>query len=313
MQVSPPLNPGAGAVARPTAAPPAAILRPGNSTFTAKPAPELLPDFAGLSTAAPENSRAQAAPAVAPDPPASPRPAVNLAAAPPMPGIFQTAQPASAGAEGPALAPAGPSHATAEPRQSGPPAESGRRLPSLSGRGAREAKSVPLPAPALPQQTFLALSVAPAEKPPAATLTPATLPDLAAQLRPHLLAGDQAPVELILTPDDLGGLRFRISHLGDGLAVALTAERPETLELLRRHVDQLVQELRQSGIAGASISFGRWDQQDGSGRHPAPPAPARPERPPADAAMQPTPLTPAAPPATRPHPSLQRHGLNLRL
>lgn len=68
-----------------------------------------------------------------------------------------------------------------------------------------------------------------------------------------------APVTLTLTPEDLGSLKFEMQSRGDTIHVALTVERPETLDMLRRHVDQLTGEFRQAGFAGASFSFsGGW-------------------------------------------------------
>lgn len=64
-----------------------------------------------------------------------------------------------------------------------------------------------------------------------------------------------APVTLTLTPEDLGSLKFEMQSRGDTIHVALTVERPETLDMLRRHVDQLTGEFRQAGFAGASFSF----------------------------------------------------------
>lgn len=75
-------------------------------------------------------------------------------------------------------------------------------------------------------------------------------------------------VELSLAPAELGRLHMAITQDGDQVRVTLTAERPETLELLRRNADQLAQEFRQAGFAGSSLSFGQW----GSG-HPPPQQP----------------------------------------
>ncbi len=95
-------------------------------------------------------------------------------------------------------------------------------------------------------------------------------PTVAAQLIHHSAAAKAGPVELLLTPDDLGHLKFQIHHEGETVRVVLAAERPETLDLLRRHGDQLLQEFRHAGFSGATLSFGEWSQQD---RAPAPKTP----------------------------------------
>lgn len=64
------------------------------------------------------------------------------------------------------------------------------------------------------------------------------------------------PVTLTLSPDDLGTLCFEVQQATDGVSVHLTVERPETLDLLRRHADQLIDAFRQAGFSGASFTFG---------------------------------------------------------
>lgn len=86
-------------------------------------------------------------------------------------------------------------------------------------------------------------------------------PDLAAQITHHMAAAKAGGVELVLSPQELGKIRFEIQQVGDGVRVVLTAERPETIEMLRRHSDQLLQEFRQSGFTGSSLSFGNWNQR----------------------------------------------------
>ena len=64
------------------------------------------------------------------------------------------------------------------------------------------------------------------------------------------------PVEIALSPAELGHLRMSIVVEGDGLQIHLTADRAETLDLLRRHGDLLQEEMRAAGFTGASLSFG---------------------------------------------------------
>ena len=63
---------------------------------------------------------------------------------------------------------------------------------------------------------------------------------------------------LLLNPAELGHVRFEIHHKGDHVQVVLSAERPETLDLLRRNTDQLTAEFRDAGFAGSALSFGQW-------------------------------------------------------
>lgn len=86
---------------------------------------------------------------------------------------------------------------------------------------------------------------------------------LSAQLLPFAQQALSGPVELVLSPAELGELRFEIHQRGDQVQIVLTAERPETVDLLRRNGEQLVQDFKNAGFSGASLSFGQW----GSGQH----------------------------------------------
>jgi flagellar hook-length control protein FliK len=65
----------------------------------------------------------------------------------------------------------------------------------------------------------------------------------------------QRPVEIQLSPEELGRLRLAITGGEQALMVHVTAERPETMDLLRRHLDALHQEIRDLGFENISFSF----------------------------------------------------------
>ena len=92
---------------------------------------------------------------------------------------------------------------------------------------------------------------------------------LSAQLLHHSADAKTSGVDVLLQPEELGHVKFQIQQHGDNVRILLSAERPETVELLRRNADQLLQEFRQSGFSQASLSFGQWGDQQ---RAPAPPA-----------------------------------------
>ncbi|MEO7382987.1 MAG: flagellar hook-length control protein FliK [Paracoccaceae bacterium] len=71
---------------------------------------------------------------------------------------------------------------------------------------------------------------------------------------------DHDKVELTLDPIELGRVRFALITAGHQLQVTLSVERPETLDLLRRHADDLRAEFRAAGFDAASLSFGHWGQ-----------------------------------------------------
>ncbi|MEO1637946.1 MAG: flagellar hook-length control protein FliK [Pseudomonadota bacterium] len=84
------------------------------------------------------------------------------------------------------------------------------------------------------------------------------------------------PVEIALHPEELGRVRFSLSA-GDGVVVmALQAERAETQDLLRRHIDVLAQELRALGYDNLSFSFGSTAQGQADGNEGDTPATNQP-------------------------------------
>lgn len=95
-------------------------------------------------------------------------------------------------------------------------------------------------------------------------------------LRPMAVALTARPgeqVELLLAPEELGRVRLVLHTGAGGVSVHVMADRPETLDLMRRNVAELAGELEAMGFADASFAFGGDAQQD----RPAPmqpPAPA---------------------------------------
>lgn len=71
-------------------------------------------------------------------------------------------------------------------------------------------------------------------------------------------------IELTLSPETLGRVHFDMRPDATGLSITLSAERPETLDLIRRHLPDLLAELRQAGVQAGNLSFGTF----GEGRHP---------------------------------------------
>lgn len=63
-------------------------------------------------------------------------------------------------------------------------------------------------------------------------------------------------VELLLSPDDLGRVRLNLIPNEGVMTVNLLADRPETLELLRRHIDSLSRALLEIGYERTEFSFG---------------------------------------------------------
>ena len=89
---------------------------------------------------------------------------------------------------------------------------------------------------------------------------------VAAQIVAALSRSADGATELALSPDELGTVRLRLEPDAanpDRMVVMITFERPETLDLFRRHVGELADALRDAGYSGADIGFGQ--DQSGSG------------------------------------------------
>ncbi len=89
-------------------------------------------------------------------------------------------------------------------------------------------------------------------------------PSPAIQIAAALSQATDGRVELILAPEELGLLRIEMTPDGDALRITVAVERPETLEMFRRHTDTLLTEIRQAGFSGAQLSFGNWGGQKGT-------------------------------------------------
>lgn len=64
-------------------------------------------------------------------------------------------------------------------------------------------------------------------------------------------------LDLVLAPEELGRVRLTMIAEGDVMRVHLVADRPETLDLMRRHADQLANEFRSAGYRDAEMTFGQ--------------------------------------------------------
>lgn len=93
-------------------------------------------------------------------------------------------------------------------------------------------------------------------------------------------------IEVRLSPEELGRVRVSMIPGEAGLVVQLVAERPETLELLRRHADLLAADLHDAGYTGLEFSFSREDRgHDPSGAGSVPPPVPTVEQPVTQAAV----------------------------
>ncbi|MBK5928563.1 flagellar hook-length control protein FliK [Rhodobaculum claviforme] len=214
--------PAGTAAGRPAAIPSAAVPPDATVILAAQPAVAMQ----AAAQAAPVRAMAEGGgrPAVRPGPEATAATPATSAVADTVPPLSAAPPPAAAvpGAlssmvtDGPASVGAGPEASLA---------------PVL-----REAAS---PAPTSP-------GAPPAAAPPA---------PVAGQLAIAARSLPDGPVEIALSPAELGRVTLTLSASETSIAVTLLAERGETLELLRRSIGQLADELRALGYDNPSFSF----------------------------------------------------------
>lgn len=70
--------------------------------------------------------------------------------------------------------------------------------------------------------------------------------------------------EVTLSPEELGRVSIALNGRDDGFHVTISAERPETLDLMRRHISVLASEFQKLGLGDLSIDLGTsaGSQQD---------------------------------------------------
>ena len=87
--------------------------------------------------------------------------------------------------------------------------------------------------------------------------TRADLPvNVARQVMEAMQKTTERSIELQLQPRELGKLRLSLTPAETGMAVAIVAERAETLDLLRRNIQTLEQNFVDLGYTDVSFSFG---------------------------------------------------------
>ncbi|NCO86071.1 MAG: hypothetical protein GW886_05515 [Rhodobacterales bacterium] len=125
--------------------------------------------------------------------------------------------------------------------------------PFLTAHGAGQSTGSIAPATGAPAHDMLARHVA------------SQVADMAVRAEPR-------GAEIRLDPEELGRLRLALRVDGQSIQVMIAAERPETTDLIRRHIDLLAQEFRQLGYRDVSFSFA-GSQGDGAAQQGLPPPP----------------------------------------
>ncbi|MGB1265926.1 MAG: flagellar hook-length control protein FliK [Nereida ignava] len=103
--------------------------------------------------------------------------------------------------------------------------------------------------------------------------TPQNLPlSIARQISEATRNASDGTTEITLNPAELGRVRMSFSPTEAGMMVVLSVERPEVLELMKRHIEDLSQEFQSAGFGMASFDFSGGgsdtpNERSGSGPH----------------------------------------------
>lgn len=95
---------------------------------------------------------------------------------------------------------------------------------------------------------------------PPQSFTPATAHQVAMAVHKN----QDGVTELVLNPEELGRVRLAMNSQDGVMAVTITTERPDTQDLIRRHIDMLAQEMRALGYESVGFTFeGQSDDPKG--------------------------------------------------
>jgi len=86
------------------------------------------------------------------------------------------------------------------------------------------------------------------------------------QIATAVSKGNGKTTEIALNPEELGRVRLTLTASEGALSLVVLTDRPETQELLRRHIDVLAQEFRALGYESVSFSFNAEGQSEDGDR-----------------------------------------------
>ena len=91
---------------------------------------------------------------------------------------------------------------------------------------------------------------------PKLILVPAqTVQHIAEQIVVSVAKDDSGTTEIALDPEELGRVRLHMTVTDQTVQIVIAAERPETSDLMRRHLDVLQQEFRSLGFQSVDLGF----------------------------------------------------------
>lgn len=91
---------------------------------------------------------------------------------------------------------------------------------------------------------------------PAAMARPELAREIGRQLAPSIMAAADGSIDIALSPKELGHVRMSLSITETGVTLMVSGERPETVDLMRRHSEELSAAFREMGYENIAFSFG---------------------------------------------------------
>jgi len=117
-------------------------------------------------------------------------------------------------------------------------------------------------------RTDLRLTAEGSPRPAGPLSTTAPSPDLPRHIAQQIVealqrggGGKERGIDLLLNPAELGRVRISLSPGDAGLTVHIVADRPETLDLMRRHIDTLAQDFQSIGYDATDFAFAQHDHE----------------------------------------------------
>ncbi|WP_407493724.1 flagellar hook-length control protein FliK [Pseudooceanicola sp. MF1-13] len=96
-------------------------------------------------------------------------------------------------------------------------------------------------------------------RPSPSTMTSPIRPDMGPRVAEQVYHATKSlpegAIEITLKPEELGRVRMQVTAVDQSVTLTITAERPETLDLLRRHIDQLAQDYKSQGFTDVRFDF----------------------------------------------------------
>lgn len=85
---------------------------------------------------------------------------------------------------------------------------------------------------------------------------------IAVQIAKSMASATDSTIDIALNPEELGHITISLKPLEAGISVTIFTDRPDTADLMRRHIEALAHEFRAMGYTSSSFSFGQGAPQD---------------------------------------------------